>query len=85
VHYLRGFLPPTKMSRALFALHLDMGIARKYSGNRTVDGILKGYEMRLGNTVSVHDSRYNNNNNNRRRRLLYAGYPQTYSRDKPCS
>jgi hypothetical protein len=56
--FLERILPPTKMSRASFSLHLEIGIARKYSGIHTVAEIRKGYEMKLGNTVSVHDSRH---------------------------
>ena len=46
---------PYKNGTPLVALHLETGAAINYSGVHTAAEIRKGYEMKLCNTVSVHD------------------------------
>jgi len=49
--FLERILSPTKMTRALFSLYLEIGVPRMYSGILTVAEIRKGYEMKRGNCV----------------------------------
>jgi hypothetical protein len=53
--FLERILSSTKMTRAPFSLYLEIGVPRMYSGILTVAEIRKGYEMKRGNSVSVHD------------------------------
>jgi hypothetical protein len=53
--FLERILSPTKIARASFSVHLEIGVTRKYSGIHETAEIRKGYEKKLGNTVSVHD------------------------------